>query len=1026
MDELTGTPEHFRSKLAFFYAKHEWNNLQEVDEMAELSSKSAQQQFWQTKFAKWGLSPDMQPIDTEKDKERVKRRAKAFFETHDKSRIAEADTIDVANEDKFFQEQYAKYKVDVPWEAKGDGIATDSTIPAARKRTESVATSASEHNGTLREDTKFRLRWITSFFEQFSPKNTYRTKSCVSAPKPLADTLKDLYREYNVPAEDVWLFELRLKHTEKQILDDYRARVRRFFSANVAKAPSDADIESHAQLAAQGDMPDEAFWTRLYEKYRVPLSTKWPKSRLPDAPAARAPRAPEKVRRQDSAPSKREESITGESSNSSQGSSLTETTKQELLAQPSSQKNVPTPVHRNGSTTNAAKMTTGNGKHDAHSAISADLRSPHVSKAREHISKATTAKSNAQVDQATDKQYSHNDDAPFHIDSCTHSMKSDPSVPPKSLNSNTKAQLLRGRLYAFFVAHEPSDKVPEKVQEAILTKHCSNITEEELFKRLEEGYKNQEAHLRKRLTEFYTEHNPKELYKVELAMQAGLPEDVLFAKLHERHSLPAPVSTTEPGRHSVVSERPALEAAGYPEESPPAGPHDLSTRVRLLEAELDTLRVRVGTQSPGTVVVEAGPTIYCSPPRVQFIPGGNGQPNIELREGPPRVIYENNGMNWGPHNGVPQFDGQPPYQGEPYYNGLEGMPTMPEGYPYPEGYPEGYFPEGYEGYGLVDPGLPVRSKEDLLRDWELELIRREDKVTVREKALDAREAVVGRREENRGVTGTAHEQTLRVLHDKLQVQVSKLSELEEYLLLRENRILKKEEILHRSAQLSVLGVPRIEDRPSTQSNGIKPQESKPKESKTQERSKPRDSKPKESRLVSPDIGAGERPTINFLCNDVRMPPDQSPQALPSTKRACTERDTASPPPFQPTSIDFMKAHDSHPAPEPLDYESDRIDHSSYASSTAKPSGSKKPTTPVMAAAQRRLSPPRSVPASHKSGENKVIKSELERMRAKAMEENAGLKVQARALRDKLSVGREDKKPSVVASPASAGVWSNNK
>eukprot|EP01063_Lacrimia_lanifica_P015805 TRINITY_DN22474_c0_g1_i1.p1 TRINITY_DN22474_c0_g1~~TRINITY_DN22474_c0_g1_i1.p1 ORF type:complete len:1775 (+),score=415.31 TRINITY_DN22474_c0_g1_i1:65-5326(+) len=56
-----------------------------------------------------------------------------------------------------------------------------------------------------------------------------------------------------------------------------------------------------------------------------------------------------------------------------------------------------------------------------------------------------------------------------------------------------------------------------------------------------------EAALRRRLTDFYLQHNPVELYKVELAMQAGLSEDVLFARLHEKYGLPPAVLRVAPG-----------------------------------------------------------------------------------------------------------------------------------------------------------------------------------------------------------------------------------------------------------------------------------------------------------------------------------------------------------------------------------------------------------------------------------------------------------------------------------------------
>ena len=107
-------------------------------------------------------------------------------------------------------------------------------------------------------------------------------------------------------------------------------------------------------------------------------------------------------------------------------------------------------------------------------------------------------------------------------------------------------------------------RVEEKVEEAVLTLQTTGVTEDELLRRLDATYRDtlhpvhgggaaagtaasvggpgDDERLRKRLTDFYATHNPAELYKVELAMQAGLSEDVLFARLHEKYGLPPPIA----------------------------------------------------------------------------------------------------------------------------------------------------------------------------------------------------------------------------------------------------------------------------------------------------------------------------------------------------------------------------------------------------------------------------------------------------------------------------------------------------
>ena len=129
---------------------------------------------------------------------------------------------------------------------------------------------------------------------------------------------------------------------------------------------------------------------------------------------------------------------------------------------------------------------------------------------------------------------------------------------PKTQSGSELSQKLR----LFFSKVEPANRIQEKTDEAIASMHRTNISEDELFERLRSAYSidqptgqtpasrtpQEEASLRQRLTDFYLAHNPSELYKVELAMHAVMPEDVLFAKLHQRYGLPTPHTREAPAR----------------------------------------------------------------------------------------------------------------------------------------------------------------------------------------------------------------------------------------------------------------------------------------------------------------------------------------------------------------------------------------------------------------------------------------------------------------------------------------------
>ena len=140
------------------------------------------------------------------------------------------------------------------------------------------------------------------------------------------------------------------------------------------------------------------------------------------------------------------------------------------------------------------------------------------------------------------------------------------------LQKNSRSQMaggsggadLHARLYAYFTglpADSPTswgahfrkhpEQIDEKVEEAILTLQTTGMHDAALFRKLDETYRNtqhpsgvallDEERVRRRLTEFYMAYNPAELYKVELAMQAGLSEDILFVRLHEKYGLPPPL-----------------------------------------------------------------------------------------------------------------------------------------------------------------------------------------------------------------------------------------------------------------------------------------------------------------------------------------------------------------------------------------------------------------------------------------------------------------------------------------------------
>ncbi|KAJ9450477.1 hypothetical protein DIPPA_09199 [Diplonema papillatum] len=113
---------------------------------------------------------------------------------------------------------------------------------------------------------------------------------------------------------------------------------------------------------------------------------------------------------------------------------------------------------------------------------------------------------------------------------------------------------LRERLRLCFAQYEDADRIDEKVEFALASKEAAGIDEGELIKRIQAGYApvdtargapTREERLRARLTEFYNKHNPSEVFKVELALQAGLSEDSLFVKLHEKYNLPPPTPASE-------------------------------------------------------------------------------------------------------------------------------------------------------------------------------------------------------------------------------------------------------------------------------------------------------------------------------------------------------------------------------------------------------------------------------------------------------------------------------------------------
>ena len=116
-------------------------------------------------------------------------------------------------------------------------------------------------------------------------------------------------------------------------------------------------------------------------------------------------------------------------------------------------------------------------------------------------------------------------------------------------SESPQKQRLRQRLTEFYTQYAPTEI--HKVEKALEM----NIDEEELFAKLRQKYiltseSNETSNpgcespdkqrLRQRLTEFYTQHAPMELHKVDMAMQMNVDEEVLFAKLRQKYFIEEP------------------------------------------------------------------------------------------------------------------------------------------------------------------------------------------------------------------------------------------------------------------------------------------------------------------------------------------------------------------------------------------------------------------------------------------------------------------------------------------------------